>query len=140
MTTLSQNSCYKVTYTELNTNGGTLIIGFEFSESVFMHAVTHAQDHRGGHSSNIGTAHLKHLLQNYEIYIGDSPDYSQNTKVPGGPFLHPDHQDTYVYFLHYYNSNKDPFGKGRGYVWLFGKENWVNLEGRFMHLVADMSG
>ena len=28
---------------------------------------------------------------------------------------------------------------GKGYVWPFGKENWCNLEGRYMHLVADMS-
>ena len=24
-------------------------------------------------------------------------------------------------------------------MWPFGKENWVNLEGKFMHLVADLS-
>ena len=24
-------------------------------------------------------------------------------------------------------------------MWPFGKENWVNLQGKFMHLVADMS-
>ena len=28
---------------------------------------------------------------------------------------------------------------GKGMVWPFGKENWCNLEGRYVHLVADMS-
>ena len=35
--------------------------------------------------------------------------------------------------------SEDPFVKGLGYVWPYGKENWVNLEGKFMHIVADMS-
>ena len=79
------------------------------------------------------------MLQNYELYIGDSPDYIQNSKVPGGPFLHPDHQDTYVLDQWALNGGHDPFTKGSGYVWPFGKEHWVNLQGSFMHLVADMS-
>ena len=29
--------------------------------------------------------------------------------------------------------------QGRGYVWPFGKETWCNLEGRYLHLVADLS-
>ena len=74
-----------------------LVIGFEYSESVFMHAVTHAQDHLNGQSYAQITADLKHLLQNFEIYIGEFADYNQNTKVPGGPFLHPDNQNTYVF-------------------------------------------
>ena len=84
---------------------------------------------------------MKHLLQNFEIYIGEFADYNQNTKVPGGPFLHPDNQDTYVFDQRAYEKDGgyDPFGKGRGYVWPFGLEKWVNLEGKFMHLVADMS-
>ena len=28
---------------------------------------------------------------------------------------------------------------GRGKVWPFGKENWCNLEGQYLHMVADMS-
>ena len=106
-----------------------------------MHAVTHAQDHLTGHSWVQGTGDLKHLLQNFEIYIGEFADYNQNTKVPGGPFLHPDNQDTYVFdqLAYYHSGGWDPFSKGRGYVWRFGLEKWVNLEGKFMHLVADMS-
>ena len=59
--------------------------------------------------------------------------------MPGGSFLHPDNQDTYVYDRRAYILNEDPFSKGRGYVWPFGKENWVNLQGKLVHLVADMS-
>ena len=97
MTTLSQNSCLKVAYSELKANGGRLVIGYEYSESVFMHAITHGQDHLGGGSSTQGTAGLKNLLQNYELFIGEDADYTKNAKVPGGPFLHPDNQDTYAF-------------------------------------------
>ena len=74
-----------------------LVIGLEYSESLFMHALTHAQDQLTNYSWTQGTGDLKHLLQNFEIYIGEFADYNQNTKVPGGPFLHPDNQDTYVF-------------------------------------------
>ena len=72
---------------------------------------------------------MKHFLQKYEIFIGDSADYSQNTKVPGGPFLDPELQSTYAFdsYANYYTS--DNFGKGTGLVWRYGMENWVNKEG-----------
>ena len=28
---------------------------------------------------------------------------------------------------------------GTGYIWPFGMENWCNLEGKYLHIVADMS-
>ena len=87
----------KVAYSEIKANGGRLVIGYEYSESVFMHAITHGQDHLDGNSWVQVTSDLKHLLQNYELFIGEDADYTKNTKVPGGPFLHPDNQDTYAF-------------------------------------------
>ena len=36
--------------------------------------------------------------------------------------------------------SSDPHGMGEGLVWPFGGENWCNLQGKYIHLVADMSG
>ena len=73
------------------------------------------------------------------MYIGDSADYNYNVKVPGGPFLHIDDPDSYFYDARAYIDNTNPFDQGRGVVWPYGKENWVNLEGKYIHLVADQS-
>ena len=75
------------------------------------------------------------------MYIGDHSNYSKNSKCAGGPFLDPSNPKTYVYD---YNAavradGGDIFSKGLGMVWPFGKENWCNLEGRYLHMVADMS-
>ena len=59
--------------------------------------------------------------------------------MPGGPFLHPDSQQTYIFSQYHYDAGEDIYGKGFGYNWPFGMENWVNLEGKYLHLVADMS-
>ena len=42
-----------------------------------MHAVTHVQDHLKNHTDLVFRYYLKHLLQNYEIYIGDGADYRE---------------------------------------------------------------
>ena len=36
-------------------------------------------------------------------------------------------------------ANKNPYGYGKGVIWPYGKENWCNLEGRYLHIVADMN-
>ena len=42
-----------------------------------MHAITHAQDYLCGNIFTIGSGDLKQFVQNYEIFIGDSADYSE---------------------------------------------------------------
>ena len=56
-----------------------MIIGIDFSESVFMHAILMVHDHIEPflHFAQ-GTSDLPKFFRNYEIYIGDSDDYSQN--------------------------------------------------------------
>ena len=33
---------------------------------------------------------MNEYFQNYEIYVGDNPDYTQNSKCEGGPFMRTD--------------------------------------------------
>ena len=35
--------------------------------------------------------------------------------------------------------DKDPYAQGDGKIWPFGAEHWCNLEGKFLHIVSDMS-
>ena len=43
-TYLSDDTCYKVTQDELVSTGYQLVLGFQFDEAVFIHAVTHVAD------------------------------------------------------------------------------------------------
>lgn len=38
---LSQDSCYSVDYEHISDANGLIVIGFDFSEPVFVHAVVH---------------------------------------------------------------------------------------------------
>ena len=53
---------------------------------------------------------LKLVPLKYEIYIGDSPNYWENTKCNGGPFLDPDNSETYVYYKLADDNFAQPFG------------------------------
>ena len=103
-----------------------------------MRAITHAADFYEYNSPS--HSKVEELYQNYEIYIGFSADYSRNTKCSGGPFLDVDDYSSYVFdaFAYRHEGGKDNFGKGRGMVWPYGKENWCNLEGTHLHFVADL--
>ena len=37
------------------------------------------------------------------------------------------------------NYGGDAFGVGQGMIWNYGKELWCNLEGQYMHFVAELS-
>lgn len=39
---LTQNSCFSVDYTRIGQANGRIVIGFDLSEPVFVHAVVHA--------------------------------------------------------------------------------------------------
>ena len=75
-----------------------MIIGFDFSESVFIHAIVHAQDQLSGFRAyDEGISYLKNFYQNYEIFIGNNSSFSKNQKCDGGPFLDPNNSATYVH-------------------------------------------
>ena len=70
----------------------------------------------------------KFWLQNFQVHIGDSHDYTKNTACPGGPFLKTDDSKNY-------NADSASWDK----VWSYGKEMWCDLEGQYVSLVADLS-
>ena len=53
--------------------------------------------------------------------------------------MDPNDPQSYAFDQRAYDKDMDVFELGVGKVWPFGKENWCNLEGRYLHLVADMS-
>ena len=75
-----------------------MIIGFDFGEPVFMHAILHAQDTIDcTWSYSVGSSYLKNFFQNYEVFIGNSSNYTENTKCAGGPFLDPSDSSSYAF-------------------------------------------
>ena len=98
-----------------------MIIGFNFGEPVFMHAILHAQDTINCvEPTYVGSSYLKNFFQNYEVFIGNSSNYTENTKCAGGPFLDPADSSSYVFSQKGYDSNQNPFSQGLGMVWPFG--------------------
>ena len=69
-------------------------------------------------------------VQNYQLYIGDDPVYSNNPKCPGGPFMRTDDSSNYTTIA---KAGADPN------MWNYGKEHWCNMEGQYMHFVGDLS-
>ena len=52
-----------------------MVIGLDFGEPVFMHAILHTTDDRSLKFAFIQDQ-LKYFFLKYEIYIGDNADYS----------------------------------------------------------------
>ena len=73
-----------------------------------MHAVTHAADHFSGWKSWEHTNEWEYF-QNYEIYIGNDPDFNKNAKCAGGPFLRTDDPNSYVLDEYAVLEGEDPF-------------------------------
>ena len=67
-----------------------------------MHAILLAEDIYGIMESSRSTNIVK-FLQNYDIYIGNSPNFEENTKCAGGPFLDPSDPATFVYSQYAFN-------------------------------------
>ena len=75
----------------------------------------------------------KDWLQNVEVYIGEDPDaYSNNHKCPGGSFLNKNDSSNF-----YTDGNTNNFDNDL--AWVYGFEVWCNIEGRYTHIVADLS-
>lgn len=67
-------------------------------------------------------------FQNFQVYIGESTDYTQNPKCPGGPFLQKSDPNSMSY---------DDFENKL--IWNYGAEIWCNMKGRYTHIVADLN-
>ena len=73
-------------------------------------------------------------MTNFEIYIGNDPNYLLNPRCPGGPFMRTDDPASYT--------ELEADGRGErpaGSYWNEGKEVWCNLEGQYMAIVANFS-
>ena len=113
-------------------------LGVSFPQTVFIHGILAVQDL---YDKTWAYDYLDEnfRLQNFEIYVGHSANYLDNEKCSGGPFLKIDEDSSYVYDKRADLYAQDNFDKGRGYVWPYGAEIWCNLEGSYVHLVADLS-
>ena len=73
-----------------------------------MHAITIAEDqHRRWIYEHF---EFSELFQNFEIFIGNDSDFTQNARCPGGPFQRLDDTDSYVYDDFLGNYGDDLFG------------------------------
>ena len=54
---------------------------FELEDRIDVRSIVLVQD------LNIGGSFSTELLWNFEIYVGDDDDYTNNETCPGGPFL-----------------------------------------------------
>lgn len=96
-----------------------------------IHAVVVVQDLFAGYT-HIHT-NQNEYFQNFEVYIGNSPDYSQNPKCPGGPFMTLAPGSDGWYYDERTNNSRLP-----AEVWTYGKEIWCNMPGRFVNIVANL--
>ena len=53
----------------------------------------------------------------------------------GGPFMRTDDPESYTTWSYQDVSKINDYGNQ---LWKFGKEIWCNLEGRYMHIIADL--
>lgn len=116
---------FKVTEAEISSEGHLLKFGTDLGDIYFQHAILVISNNFVGWPNS---PNEKHKFQNFEIYIGNNEDYSKNNKCAGGPFMRTDDSSNYQTWS--YNGNT---------VWKFGEELWCNLEGRYMHIIADLS-
>ena len=127
---MTYESCFKTTNTELASNNHQLVLGVDLGRSYFMHAILAVQDFFTGWEA-YAHQEFNEYFQNFRIYIGDDEDWSKNTECAGGPFLTLDEDSDGWY--------DDPLLGSTDKGWTFGKEVWCNLEGRYMHVIADLS-
>ena len=120
-------SCYIVTELEISSAGHLLIFGIDLGNIYFQHAILIIESIK---NLNIEVAHTE-KFQNYNIYIGNDSDYTQNSKCAEGPFMQTEDHANY----HTWTKGDDVYPD----IWNSGKEIWCNLEGRFMHVVADFA-
>ena len=107
-------------------------------QSYFQHAILIVED-----LSNKWTVpdmkDPKFRFQNFDVFVGNDPDYTKNTACPGGPFQNPENvaQSFTSVSYNYPNSSKKDTDED---MWNHGAEIWCNLEGQYTHIVADLSG
>ena len=67
------------------------------------------------------------------LYIGNDPIATKNQLCPGSPFMTIDADSDGWYY------DESTYGRSAGNAWTYGVEAWCNMEGRYLHIVADLS-
>ena len=106
-------------------------IVLDLKQSYFQHAILILDDHFGDPMQISSLGSKSNLLQKLQVYVGDDPnDYLQNNLCPGGPYLDREDQSNWV---------NDPNNNFNDEVWKYGAEIWCNKEGRYTHIIADLT-
>ena len=130
----SYYSCYVTNQDAIAADGDQVKVVFDLQIRSFIHAVLMIDDLKDSDAwTYLSDTDKLSYLQNLEIYIGDdSENATNNNRCQGGPFLDIDDTSNYSEDQNSTNtSNLRP--------WNYGVESWCNLEGRFVHLVANLS-
>ena len=80
----------------------------------------------------MGTTQKELQLSEFDLYVGYSKNYEENTACPNGPFAYPVDETYGTYF-------DDSLGIGSGTEWPNGVEAWCNLPGNFVSFVRKAS-
>ena len=102
---------------------GLWFITYDFSVEYFIHAVLLVGSTYEESINNIAN----HFPRNIEIYVGNSSNYKENTKVPGGPRLSTD------------QNRKVTSSRTGEMMYKYGDEVWPNLPGRYVTITSDWS-
>ena len=70
-------------------------------------------------------------FHNFEVHVGNNVNYEHNQTCDGGPWLVGDPSSSNAGLV------EDPHTSSN--TWGWGKEVWCNMQGKYVHLVADMS-
>jgi len=129
--TASYNTCYKTSRAQLAADGHIMKLNINLGKPYFMHSILIVQDLHNGKNVEDMNDPLKYL-QNFEIYIGNNPNFALNSKCGGGPRMVLNDPTNYVTVLY-------PGSTGGVSMWKFGHEAWCNMEGQHMTIVADLT-
>ena len=120
---------------EVGPEGDQFELAFDLGKPMMVNAILIAQDQFNGFSHR--HTDKNQYFQNFNLFIGDSIDWNKNQRCPGGPFMKTDAGSDGWYWDERIRPIENP--RNPGYVWTYGKEAWCNLEGQYVHIVADLS-
>ena len=101
-----------------------MVITLDFGKTVFQHCVLLVQDIYSGVwlTESPSDTDKNFWVQNYDVHIGDDPNYLNNPKCAGSPFMRTDDPNSYT------SGTYTMYGDS-GDMWNFGAEIWCNLAG-----------
>ena len=83
----SSLSCFSTDVTAASFSTGEFVLGFDHGRVKYQHAVVMVQDLIRNDLSLTNSYLERYYTTNWHVYIGNSSNYSENEKCPGGPHL-----------------------------------------------------